>query len=230
MKTIPIPQRKNSVTKSFKTIIPPAPHVNLTINHNLTSVKRKSKKSHKQKIVTKIADTDNRSDVIISNIGTGSTDNQIKEKITLTPIETLTQVNSKKISTNLKQIPEKTITDKRTFVSWPRQIKRKKIQINELNSDDNNTPFNTDELATLDEFESVSKANGIKSLSHYSGKKQVIRRRRQIDPTTCERNYTVEEVEFMNAISEYKRSSGRMFPTCSEILEVLKNLGYEKIK
>lgn len=53
-------------------------------------------------------------------------------------------------------------------------------------------------------------------------------RRRQIDPTTCERDYTPEEIEFMIALDEYKRSSGRMFPTCSEILEVIKKLGYEK--
>jgi hypothetical protein len=53
-------------------------------------------------------------------------------------------------------------------------------------------------------------------------------RRRQIDPTTCERDYTNAEVEFMNALDEYKRKNGRMFPTCSEILEVLLALGYEK--
>ena len=56
-----------------------------------------------------------------------------------------------------------------------------------------------------------------------------VNRRRQIDPTTCERDYTQDELEFMNAIDEYKRSSGRMFPTCSEVLEVLVNLGYQKV-
>lgn len=55
-----------------------------------------------------------------------------------------------------------------------------------------------------------------------------VARRRQIDPTTCERDYSLEEVEFMNALEEYKRTSGRMFPTCSEVLEVLRNLGYQK--
>lgn len=55
-------------------------------------------------------------------------------------------------------------------------------------------------------------------------------RRRQIDPTTCERDYTPEEVEFMRALDDYKRSSGRMFPTCSEILEVLRGLGYVKVQ
>ncbi len=51
-------------------------------------------------------------------------------------------------------------------------------------------------------------------------------RRRQIDPTTCERDYNIEEIEFMRAMDDYKRASGRMFPTCSEILEVIRGLGY----
>lgn len=59
-------------------------------------------------------------------------------------------------------------------------------------------------------------------------RRQKVNRRRQIDPTTCERNYTDDEIEFMNALDAYKRTSGRMFPTCSEILEVLRNLGYDK--
>jgi len=54
-------------------------------------------------------------------------------------------------------------------------------------------------------------------------------RRRQIDPTTCERDYSTDEIEFMKALDDYKRASGRMFPTCSEILEVFKSLGYVKI-
>jgi hypothetical protein len=56
-----------------------------------------------------------------------------------------------------------------------------------------------------------------------------VKRRRQIDPTTCEREYSELEIEFMHAMDEYKRASGRMFPTCSEILEVLTNLGYRKL-
>ncbi|MFI5460859.1 MAG: hypothetical protein ACHRXM_36070 [Isosphaerales bacterium] len=54
-------------------------------------------------------------------------------------------------------------------------------------------------------------------------------RRRFVDPTTSEREYTEAEMEFMLAMSEYKKSSGRMFPTWSEVLEVLRSLGYEKI-
>ena len=55
-----------------------------------------------------------------------------------------------------------------------------------------------------------------------------VNRRRQIDPTTCERDYSADEVEFMSALDDYKRRSGRMFPTCSEVLEVIRGLGYEK--
>ena len=55
-----------------------------------------------------------------------------------------------------------------------------------------------------------------------------VNRRRQIDPTTCERDYTAEEVEFMSAMDNYKRRSGRMFPTCSEVLEVIRSLGYAR--
>jgi predicted amidohydrolase YtcJ len=35
-------------------------------------------------------------------------------------------------------------------------------------------------------------------------------------------------IDFMKAMDDYKRANGRMFPTCSEILEVLQKLGYEK--
>ena len=35
-------------------------------------------------------------------------------------------------------------------------------------------------------------------------------------------------MEFMQAMQDYKASSGGMFPTWSEVLEVLQGLGYEK--
>ncbi len=57
-------------------------------------------------------------------------------------------------------------------------------------------------------------------------KRSKTQRRRQIDPTTCERDYSGDEVEFMQAMDAYKRKNGRMFPTCSEILEVIRDLGY----
>jgi hypothetical protein len=59
--------------------------------------------------------------------------------------------------------------------------------------------------------------------------RQISGRRRFVDPTTCERDYSQAEMEFMLAMNEYKKKSGRMFPTWSEVLEVLLALGYEKI-
>src|SRR5271163_1389614 len=54
-------------------------------------------------------------------------------------------------------------------------------------------------------------------------------RRRQIDPTTCERDYSEEEINFMKAMDQYKRDNRRPFPTWSEVLEVLRSMGYRKI-
>ena len=60
-------------------------------------------------------------------------------------------------------------------------------------------------------------------------RKAKVERRRQIDPTTCERDYNDEEILFMKAMDDYKRRSGRQFPTWSEVLEVLRDLGYRKV-
>jgi hypothetical protein len=53
-------------------------------------------------------------------------------------------------------------------------------------------------------------------------------RRRFVDPTTCDRDYSAAELEFLAAIQQYKRASGRNFPTWSEVLEVARSLGYAK--
>src|SRR3954470_17562480 len=55
-------------------------------------------------------------------------------------------------------------------------------------------------------------------------------RRRQVDPTTCEKDYSDEEILFMKAMDQYKRANRRPFPTWSEVLEVLRSLGYRKVE
>lgn len=55
-------------------------------------------------------------------------------------------------------------------------------------------------------------------------------RRRQVDPTTCEKDYSDDEIIFMKAMDAYKRSNRRPFPTWSEVLEVLRSLGYRKVE
>ena len=69
------------------------------------------------------------------------------------------------------------------------------------------------------------------AIERRSGKdrRQQGERRRQVDPTTCERDYSDEEIAFMKAMDLYKRANRRPFPTWSEVLEVLRALGYRKV-
>jgi len=63
-----------------------------------------------------------------------------------------------------------------------------------------------------------------------AAKRKASERRRLIDPTTCERDYSDDETEFMKAMDRYKRDNRRPFPTWSEVLEVLRALGYRKVE
>ena len=81
-------------------------------------------------------------------------------------------------------------------------------------------PFGKHEIATVKKLESLEKKPK-PSGTNPKG--------RRMNPATSERHYTPDEVEFMNALAEFKQASGRLFPTCSEILGVLRSLGYEKM-
>ena len=86
-----------------------------------------------------------------------------------------------------------------------------------------------EELVTIDRRRQASREEQVEAPAAPLERRAKVQRRRQIDPTTCERDYSVQEVEFMNAMDEYKRKNGRMFPTCSEVLEVIRSLGYVQI-
>ncbi|QDT65433.1 hypothetical protein [Calycomorphotria hydatis] len=82
----------------------------------------------------------------------------------------------------------------------------------------------------VDEMKSDKSEQKYDGPDRRSGAKPVkVERRRQIDPTTCERDYNGEEIEFMRAMDDYKRRSGRQFPTWSEVLEVLVAMGYRRV-
>ncbi len=53
-------------------------------------------------------------------------------------------------------------------------------------------------------------------------------RRRRIDPTTFEKQYTGDEIEFMNAVQQFKTRTGKSFPSHGDVLRVAVNLGYRK--
>ncbi len=71
--------------------------------------------------------------------------------------------------------------------------------------------------------------NAKKSQPEGNEDRRKVERRRHIDPTTCERDYSGDEIVFMKAMDEYKRKSGRQFPTWSEVLEVVRCLGYRQV-
>jgi hypothetical protein len=54
-------------------------------------------------------------------------------------------------------------------------------------------------------------------------------RRRRIDPTTFEKQYTEDELEFMNAMQRFKVQSCKSFPSHGEVLQVAYSLGYRKV-
>ncbi|MSR32757.1 MAG: hypothetical protein EXR99_14770 [Gemmataceae bacterium] len=54
-------------------------------------------------------------------------------------------------------------------------------------------------------------------------------KRRMVDPVTCEKEYSHDEVQFMIAMDQYKRANRRPFPTWTEVLEVVQSLGYRKV-
>ncbi len=83
--------------------------------------------------------------------------------------------------------------------------------------------------ATVDETAAWTNRRASEQATRAANARQVSGRRRFVDPTTSERQYSEAEMEFMMAMNEYKRRSGRMFPTWSEVLEVLQGLGYEKV-
>lgn len=55
--------------------------------------------------------------------------------------------------------------------------------------------------------------------------------RRRTDERRCaeEGEMNDEQFEFIMAIDEYKRANNRPFPTWTEVLEVIKALGYRKV-
>ena len=88
----------------------------------------------------------------------------------------------------------------------------------------------TDTIEALNETGQRKTGDRRKVDAEVSNDRRKVQRRRLIDPTTCERDYTNDEIEFMQAMDDYKRRSGRMFPTCSEILEVLRGMGYVRVE
>lgn len=60
-------------------------------------------------------------------------------------------------------------------------------------------------------------------------RKRGCKTRRCVDPTTCERDYSKEELEFGQAMLTYRERYNRPFPTWSEAFQVMQKLGYRRV-
>ncbi len=60
-------------------------------------------------------------------------------------------------------------------------------------------------------------------------RREKVQRRKRIDPTTFEKQYTDDELEFMNAMQRFKVQSGKTFPSHGEVLSVARSLGYRRV-
>jgi hypothetical protein len=69
------------------------------------------------------------------------------------------------------------------------------------------------------------KLDGVAGARKRRAKKE---RRRRVEPTTLEKQFTPDELEFMNAMQAFKVHTGRAFPTHVEVLKVAVGLGYRK--
>ena len=62
-------------------------------------------------------------------------------------------------------------------------------------------------------------------MSHDAARREFLSASIQARPISIEDE---DDIEFQAAMEQYKRRSGRQFPTWSEILEVLRSIGYAK--
>jgi hypothetical protein len=79
-----------------------------------------------------------------------------------------------------------------------------------------------------DDVETGSQSEGKSLHPPARERRQRKERRRRIDPTTYEKQYTEEELAFMNAMQRFKERTGKVFPTHGEVIQVAVGLGYRK--
>ncbi len=88
------------------------------------------------------------------------------------------------------------------------------------------------EAISLDRSDSASPPTDSKTPADGDGmteRRQKKDRRRRIDPTTFEKQYTDDEMEFMNAMQRFKELSGKTFPTYGDVIKVAVSLGYRRV-
>ncbi len=134
---------------------------------------------------------------------------------------------SKKAAKSTKT--KKSASPKTRTASTKSKAKSKTTAKEDKAKEDNAKEVKIERRNKTDRRDETRDESGVAAAKPAEERREKVQRRRQIDPTTCERDYSDCEVQFMNAMDEYKRTSGRMFPTCSEVLEVICDLGYVQL-
>ena len=75
----------------------------------------------------------------------------------------------------------------------------------------------------------VDRRSGVDRRSQLDRRRGPGRRRTDYRRDAEEGHMNEEQLEFLKAIDEYKRVNNRPFPTWTEVLEVIKALGYRKV-
>lgn len=84
------------------------------------------------------------------------------------------------------------------------------------------------ERRDLPENVSGTNTNGDAPMQPLTERRVRKERRKRIDPTTFEKQYTVDEIEFMNAVQRFKTQNGKSFPSHGDVLRVAISLGYRR--
>lgn len=64
----------------------------------------------------------------------------------------------------------------------------------------------------------------------FNRKNSEIRERERVHPTTFDKDYSSDELEFFKAVDEYRTRYDRKFPTLNEYYEIFYALGYRKVE
>jgi hypothetical protein len=86
-----------------------------------------------------------------------------------------------------------------------------------------------DELLSTERREKTDRRNVVDRRLGLDRRRGPGKRRCDDRKTAEEGEMSDEQFEFLMAIEEYKKKNARLFPTWTEVLEVIKALGYRKV-
>jgi len=92
-----------------------------------------------------------------------------------------------------------------------------------------NTPLDDQSAGAVEKRAAVERRGTVERRSGLERRRGPGRRRSDSRRSAEEGEMSNEQLEFVLAMDEYKRANRRPFPTWTEVLEVIKYLGYRKV-